>query len=151
MTPYTPFHQFYQWHNLYLTIILSRITSGVRSSPLTVSSPSSHLLTSFTESGEVFQPIPGAISDLSGPFLECDDDPESDLIDLWSWLPTHALRLARVSLLFSRILQRVPLVGPTAVSKSTAACAMAFQRQRPRILHNPRPRSAGLPHPHFTF
>lgn len=145
MTSYTPFHQ---WHNLYLTNILSEITSGVRPSPLTVSPPSHHLLTSFTESGDVFQPIPGAISDLSDPFLECDDDPESDLINLWSWLPAPALRLARVSP-FSRILQRVPLVDPTAVSKSTAAWAMAVQRQRQRILHNPRPR-CGLPHPHFT-
>jgi len=145
-TSYTPF---YQWHNLYSTSILFRITSGVRSSPLTVSPPSHHLLTSITESGDVYQPIPGAMSDLSGPFLDCDDDPESDLIDLWSWLPTSALRLVRVSLLFSRSLQRVPLVDPTAVSISTAACAMAFQRQRPRILHNPRPR-CGLPHPHFT-
>jgi len=146
LTSYTPFNQ---WHNLYLTSILSRITSGVRSSPLTVSPPSRHLLTSFTESGDIFQPVPGALSDLSGPFLECDDDPESDLINLWSWLPTPALRLARVSPLFSRCLQRVPLVDPTAVIKSTAACSMAFQRQRPHILHNPRPR-CGLPYPHFT-
>jgi|SRR6266403_2079972 len=58
-----------------------------------------HLLTSFTESGDVFQPIPGAISDLSEPFLECVDDPEADL-NLSSWLPTPALRLARVSLSF---------------------------------------------------
>jgi hypothetical protein len=106
-----------------------------------------HLLTSFTESGEVFQPIPGAISDLSGPFWESDDDPESDLIDPWSWLPTPLLHLARVSLLFSRFLQRVPLVDPTAVSKSTAVCAMAFQRRR--LLHNAPPR-CGLPRPHFT-
>lgn len=136
MTTYTTFNPFNQWHSLYLKSILSRITSGVRSSPFTVS-PSHHLLTSFTESGEVFRPIPGAISDLSGPILDCDDDPESDLIDLWSWLPTLPLRLTRVSLLFSRRhLQRVPLVDPTAVSKSAAACAMAFQRQR--VLHNPR-------------
>ena len=146
---YTPFNPFNQWHNLYSKSILSRITSGVRFSPFTVSPPSHHLLTSFIESGEVFQPIPGAISDLSGPILECDDDPESDLIELWSWLPTPPLRLARVSLLFSRPLQRVPLVDPTAVSKSAAACAMAFQRQRQRVLHNPRPR-CGLSHPDFT-
>lgn len=93
-----------------------------------------HLLTSFTESGDVFQPIPGAISDLPGPFLECDDDPEPDLINLWSWLPTPALRLARVSLLFAPFPQRVPLVDPTAVSKSIVACVMGFQHQRPIIL-----------------
>jgi hypothetical protein len=78
------------------------------------------MLTSLmTESGEVFQPIPGAIPDPSGPFLDSDDDPESDLIDLWSWLPTPPLRLARVSLLFSRFLLSV---GRSDCCKQTHRC-----------------------------
>jgi hypothetical protein len=65
---------------------------------------SHHILNPFTESGDVFQPIPGAISDLSGPFTECiDPEPEPDL-NLWSWLPTSALHLAGVSLSLSRFL-----------------------------------------------
>ncbi|KAI0247904.1 hypothetical protein BJV78DRAFT_1241630 [Lactifluus subvellereus] len=46
------------------------------------------------QSGDVFEPIPGAMSDLSNPFSEeYADDPDADL-NLWSWLPTPVLRLA---------------------------------------------------------
>jgi hypothetical protein len=66
---------------------------------------SHHILNPFTESGDVFQPIPGAISDLCGPFPECTDDPEPERdLNLWSWLPTSALHLAGVSLSLSRFL-----------------------------------------------
>ncbi|KAI0289581.1 hypothetical protein BC826DRAFT_1106930 [Russula brevipes] len=46
------------------------------------------------QSGDDFEPMPGAMSDLSGPFSEeCVDFPDADL-KLWSWLPTPAVRLA---------------------------------------------------------
>jgi len=58
---------------------------------------SHHLLTSFTESGDVIEHIPGALSDLLDPFLEDDvGDPDYDL-RLWSWLPAPAVCLAKVS------------------------------------------------------
>jgi hypothetical protein len=93
-----------QWPNLYSTNTLSRITSGVRSSPISPRSFTHHIGNSFTESGDDFEPMPGAMSDLSGPFSEeCVDYPDADL-KLWSWLPTPALRLAEVGLLVSRFL-----------------------------------------------
>ncbi|KAH9962617.1 hypothetical protein BC827DRAFT_1197031 [Russula dissimulans] len=47
------------------------------------------------QSGDVFEHIPGALSDLSDPFSDDDvGDPDYDL-SLWSWLPAHALRLAK--------------------------------------------------------
>jgi hypothetical protein len=61
---------------------------------------SSHLLTFhlFTESGDIFEPMPGAMSDLPDPFSEecADTDSDADL-KLWSWLPTPTLRLVQVS------------------------------------------------------
>jgi hypothetical protein len=78
----------------------------LRRSSFTSHPPFHHILTSFTESGDVFQPIPGAISDLSGPFSEYVDDPEPDL-SLCSWLPTSASRLAGVSQSLSRFLPYV--------------------------------------------
>ncbi|KAH9981956.1 hypothetical protein BJV74DRAFT_887199 [Russula compacta] len=48
------------------------------------------------QSGDVFEPIPGAFPDLSDPFSdEYADHPDDDL-RLWSWLPTPASRLARL-------------------------------------------------------
>ena len=54
-------------------------------------------VTYFTESGDVFEPIPGAISGLSCPFSDGNaDDPDYDL-KLCSWLRAPAVRLAEVS------------------------------------------------------
>ncbi|SRR6266702_3690448 len=52
----------------------------------------------FPESGDIFEPIPGAMSDLLDPFSEecAYTDTDADL-RLWSWLTTPALHLVQVS------------------------------------------------------
>ena len=66
---------------------------------LTLLSHPHHTFTCLTESGDVFDPIPGAMSDLPDPFSgdHADYSPDPDL-RLWSWLPAPILRLAEVSL-----------------------------------------------------
>ncbi|KAH9074793.1 hypothetical protein EDB83DRAFT_2353366 [Lactarius deliciosus] len=48
------------------------------------------------QSGDIFEPIPGAMSDLTDPFSEecADTDTDADL-RLWSWLPTPVLLLVQ--------------------------------------------------------
>ncbi|KAI9440712.1 hypothetical protein H4582DRAFT_1938911 [Lactarius indigo] len=48
------------------------------------------------QSGDIFEPIPGAMSDLTDPFSEecADTDADAD-IRLWSWLPTPVLHLVQ--------------------------------------------------------
>jgi hypothetical protein len=105
-----------QWPNLYSTNTLSRITSGVRSSPVSPPSLTHHIGNSFTESGDDFEPMPGAMSDLSGPFSEeCVDFSDADL-KLWSWFPTPAVRLAEVSFLF-HVSYRARSVGRSGCCK----------------------------------
>jgi hypothetical protein len=54
---------------------------------------------SFTESGDILEPIPGAISGLVCPFSDACGDEESDHdLKLCSWLTPPSLRLAEVSL-----------------------------------------------------
>ncbi|KAH9066843.1 hypothetical protein EDB87DRAFT_1588553 [Lactarius vividus] len=49
------------------------------------------------QSGDIFEPIPGAMSDLTDPFSEecADTDTDADL-SLWSWLPTPVLHLVQL-------------------------------------------------------
>ena len=110
---------------------LRRVFLSYQAHPL-----SRHIIYSFTESGDVFEPIPGAISGLSCPFSDdaCPDGPDHDL-NSWSFLTTPTLRLAQVSLpRFTIRIERVPLVDPTAVSISAAPCH-AVQCQRLSDLH----------------
>jgi hypothetical protein len=52
----------------------------------------------FPESGDNFEPMPGAMPDLSDPFSEECTDTDTDIdLNLWSWLPTPASRLFQVS------------------------------------------------------
>src|SRR6266404_3125861 len=73
----------------------------------------------FTESGDIFEPIPGAMSDLpdlfSEEYAEADTDTDADL-NLWSWLPTPALRLVHVSLSSLKTL-RADSVGRSGYGK----------------------------------
>lgn len=48
------------------------------------------------QSGDIFEPMPGGMSDLPDPFSEecAETDTDADL-KLWSWLPTPALRLVQ--------------------------------------------------------
>ncbi|KAI9453396.1 hypothetical protein BJY52DRAFT_1189618 [Lactarius psammicola] len=52
------------------------------------------------QSGDIFEPIPGAMSDLPDPFSEecADTDTDADL-RLWSWLRTPVLHLVQIGLL----------------------------------------------------
>lgn len=55
-------------------------------------------LSSFPESGDIFDPMPGAMPDLPDPFSEEYVDTDMDIdLNLGSWLPTPALRLVQVS------------------------------------------------------
>ena len=125
LTTYTRFNQ---WHNL-----LSE-EHPLQRSLFTVSPPSHYLLTSFIESSEVFPPVPSAISDLSGPILECDDDPESDLIDpcgLGYQRPHYTLQV-------------IILTSSTARSVGRSDCCKQASPPRmchcQRVLLIPRPR-----------
>ena len=77
-----------------------------------------------TESGDIFEPMPGAMSDLSNPFSEeYADDPDADL-NLWSWLPMPVLHLAEVSLSFHAFYQ-AHYVGRSACCKHIRAVTLA--------------------------
>jgi hypothetical protein len=72
--------------------------------------------TRLTESGDVFDPIPGAMSDLPDPFSEDPAEHPSDAdLRMRSWLPAPILRLAEVSLSLYLSYRRCCSVGTSVL------------------------------------
>lgn len=90
----------------------------------------------FTESGDIFEPIPGAISGLSCPFSDgCVDEPDHDL-KLCSWLTTPVSRLAEVSSVPHYLSWRARSVGRSDCCKHLGgSMCHRVLRQRSLDLH----------------